>query len=70
MSRAPEVLRQILPWGYIRVLSPVKMISEKVGAGANFIPKTGLIIREIVYFLVAVGLMLLFSSALKKKNRR
>ncbi|WP_159436072.1 LPXTG cell wall anchor domain-containing protein [Anaerosalibacter sp. Marseille-P3206] len=72
MSRAPKVLRRILPWGYIGVLSPVKMISLKVGDGAvaSFIPKTGFAIREIIYFLVAVGLMLLFSSILKKKNRR
>ena len=72
MSRAPEVLRRILPWGYIGVLSPVKMISLNFGDGAvaSFIPKTGLAIREIIYSLVALGFILLFSSVLKKKNRR
>lgn len=72
MSRAPEVLRQILPWGYIGVLSPVKMVSEKVGEGAvaRFIPKTGLGIREIIYFMAAVGLILLFSNVLNKKRSR
>lgn len=72
MSRAPEVLRQIVPWGYIGVLSPVKMVSEKMGDGAmaSFIPKTELGIREVVYSFVAVGLILLFSNVLNKKKRR
>lgn len=72
MSRAPEGLRKILPWGYIGVLSPVKMICKKVSdrAVASFIPKAGLARREIIYFFVAVGLILLLSNVLNKKKGR